>query len=75
LTFIVGQHEIPPVAAVFASVGHDVAGFPPAILGRMAQEVTTPTAVDAHDRGFRLETVRHGVSVPSVVCVDARGGG
>ena len=51
---LVGQDEIPAVEAVTASVRHDVARLPHAVLGRVAEQVGAASAVDAHDRRFRF---------------------
>jgi hypothetical protein len=45
----VGKFEIPPVKAVFASVGNDVARFPYTVLPRHRQKVAPAAAVDAGD--------------------------
>ena len=55
---VVGQHQIPAVAAVFAAVGNDVAGQPDAVLGGMREQVATAPAIDAGDGGFRLQHAR-----------------
>ena len=55
---LVGQHQIPAVAAVFAAVGNDVAGQPDAVLGGVREQVATAPAIDAGDGGFRLQHAR-----------------
>jgi len=55
---VVGQHEVPAVAAVFAAVGDDVARQPLAVLTRLGQQVAAAAAVDADDRGLWLQHTR-----------------
>ena len=55
---VVGQHQVPAVAAVLAAVGDDVAGQPYAVFGRVGEQVAAATAVDAGDGGFRLQHAR-----------------
>lgn len=55
---VAGEDEVPAVAAVLAAVGDDVAGEPDAVLRRVGEQVAAPTAVDAHDGGFRLQHAR-----------------
>ena len=58
---IVGHHEIPPVEAVLAAVGNDVAGKPFAVFTGHREEVAASATVDADDGRFGGE---HGSSVP-----------
>lgn len=52
LRIVVGEDEVPAIAAVLAPVGDDVAGLPDAVLGGMGQEEAAAAAVDADDLGF-----------------------
>ncbi len=45
----IGEHQIPSIPAILATVGHDVASLPQPILRRQGQQVGPPAAVDAVD--------------------------
>ena len=55
---VVGQHEVPAVAAVFAAIGHDVARQPFTIFTRGSEQVTSAAAVDTDDGGLGLQHTR-----------------
>ena len=59
-SLLVGQDQIPAVEAILASVGHDVARKPRAVLARMRDEETPTAAVDADDLGLGF----HEISLP-----------
>src|SRR5829696_1371975 len=44
------EDQVPPVHAVGAPVGDDLTRLPPAVFGRVRDEVGPTAAVDAHDR-------------------------
>jgi len=46
---VVGQHEVPAVAAVLAPIGHDVARVPSAVLPRGSNQVAATATVDTSD--------------------------
>ena len=52
---LVGQDQVPAVAAVLAAVRHEITGQPDAVLPRWGQEMATATAIDTNDGGFRLQ--------------------
>ena len=59
---MVGEHEVPAVAAVLAAVRDDVARLPAAVFAWVGEEVGPPAAVDAVDDVVRLELVAHRLS-------------
>ncbi len=54
-TLVVFEHEVPPVEAVFTSIGDDVAVEPHAVLPGWCEEETAPAAVDACDLRVRFQ--------------------
>ena len=57
-----GQHQIPSVEAVLASIGDEVAGQPHTVFARLREEVTAAAAVDADDRWLRYQCdARHAI--------------
>jgi len=60
---VVGQYQVPAVAAVFAAVGHDVARQPLAVFARRGEEVATATTIHTDDGGLRFQ------HAPSLACM------
>jgi hypothetical protein len=61
-SLLVGEDEVPPVEAVLAAVGDDVAGQPHVVLTWWCEQERPAATVDAHDLLLGLQ---HGPSMPS----------
>ena len=69
---VLGQDEVPAVAAVLAAVGDDLARLPHAVLARLGEQVAAAAAVDADDDRLGLQ---HPRSVPSMRVISGALGG
>ena len=70
MQIFVGELKVPPVEAVAAPIGNELADFPGIVLARGSDEVRRSAAVDADDFS---EGRAHGVDYCLTDCMHARG--